>query len=264
MQIESTAQARTGCGFRGRRRDSLVALVCALLAACSAPRGDVPRGKELQLAVVMPADFGDGIQVNRKSTGKSAAKGAGGGAAGGAVGGAMVAAACGPWFLVCAPAFILVGAVGGGIGGAAVVGGATAAGHWPVERFEQLQTRLTRFQQAHDPVATLQSSLLGRANAHWKIGANPSATSVRVEWQNLGLHTGSGQQAALIASISLKVETPEDRQRGTTTLLKQLDYRGPFLHSRVWIEAPDDVFTAKFLAAYANLTDQVLAELGGY
>jgi len=256
LKTDSSAQGRTTGEFRFCTFRPGLVLLCVLLAACSTPRVNVPRGQEVQFSVIKSKQFNDRIQVSNKNLGRRAGTGAGGG---GLVGGAL-GFLCGPFAGFCVPVLAGYGALAGGATGV-IVG---AAESWPTERVEQLRARLTRFQQAHDPFANLQPALLDRANANWKVGDNPSAISVAIEVQQVFILTMPDERGALAARMLLMVETPEDRQRGVKPPPRELDFVGSPITSRAWIEAPDEVFAGNFRTFHTQLTDAVLAELGGY
>ncbi len=227
-----------------------------LLAACTIPRLDIPRGQEIQFSVTRSAELGEGIQLSNKTLGHDAKVGAN---SGGLVG-AAVGLSCGPYALFCVPVAGLAGMLVGGIAGL----GVGAVESWPSDRVEQLRARLTRFQQTNDPATAWQSALQERVNTHWKLGANPSSISVEIELRELAIHTMRDERGALAARIQIAVATPEDRRRGTITLTRQFNYVGSFLGSRAWIDAPDEVLANNFRVAFQYLTDSVLSELGAY
>lgn len=230
--------------------------LCVLLAACSTPRLDIPRGQELQFSVTWSPDVGERIQISNKTLGHDAKVGA----KSGGLAGAAVGLSCGPYALFCVPVAGLAGMLVGGVAG----WGVGAVESWPGDRVEQLQARLARFQQTHDPAKAWQSALRDRVATIWKVSANPSSISVEIELRELAIHTMRDERGALAALVQLTVVTPEDRLRGNITLTRQFSYVGSFLSSRAWIEAPDEVLDNNFRVAFQYLTDSVLSELGGY
>ena len=181
----------------------------------------------------------------------------GSGAKVGATSGALLGLACGPFLVICVPAGFLAGATAGGITGLA----AGIATTLPKETVTQLNDRLQRLEQSHDPMILLRTDVLEQARTHWEITDETSNKVVTLEVQGLFLTSTSRKKIALVMQVL--VHTHDGMLGDNPQRVTQKSFEWVSKESRLetWLDESSDVPAINLRNACQQIAAEVVAEL---
>lgn len=229
-------------------------LMLILLGGCaSVPQlKPIGKGEPVAMFVVNGLQNEGLVSIRNQALGNDTLVGAGTGA----VIGGLYGLTCGPWVVFCIPLGMGIGAIYGTVAGAAV--GVTGA--LPEDKAALVRERLSRAQQSHDLLDELRRSVTDRARKHWNLTADPSATVVTVELQDLSLTSTRDEQVGLIVRVLVTVR-PSGSLPHTAPKQKTYEYVGAFSSLAVWLDEGSDLLDTSLSSATQQIATQIVSEL---
>jgi hypothetical protein len=175
----------------------------------------------------------------------------------GATTGALLGFACGPFAIICVPVGALTGA-GTGVMSGAAIGLATTL---PRETVTQLNDRLQRLQQSHDPIILLRTDVLDQARSHWEVTDDSSNRVVTLEVQGLYLTSTSREKIALVMQVLVHTNAamPADTSRQVTQ--KRFEYVSKPGSLATWLDEAGEVPEANLRNACQQVAAAIVSEL---
>lgn len=175
----------------------------------------------------------------------------------GATTGALLGFACGPFAIICVPAGALTGAGAGAITGIA----AGLATTLPKETVTQLNDRLQRLQQSHDPMTLLRTEVLEVARPHWEITDDTSNRVVTLEVQGLSLTSTSREKIALVMQVLVRTNADLLTNNSSRVTEKRFEYVSKPSSLATWLDQTSEVPEANLRNACQQIANEVVAEL---
>jgi hypothetical protein len=231
---------------------SAVAVVVAICAGCAAVVPPINPGEEIAIVSEKIVK----IDVVKMDIGKGAATGAVAGAGAGIIYGALVATVCGPFYALCLPSSIAAmggtGAVAGGIAGG-VVGQLMSISP---EKRDRLIANLGNVDAQDGLAAAIET----RARARWKIVPAPAPNEIVVRLEKVDLRTKREKEVALGLTATVLWKDKDYPQR---VMSKTYDYVGASAPLEEWIEDQGGFVARMFGRGYAQIADELVADLEG-
>jgi hypothetical protein len=234
---------------------ALVAIALLTLSACTTtPRLAPIAGKTpVAFVVVRAPPAQDAVTVRDTALHDKS----GSGMKIGATTGALLGLACGPFLVICVPAGALGGAGAGGITGVAI-GLATTL---PKETVTQLNDRLQRLQQSHDPVLLLRTDVLDQARTHWEITDDTSNRVVTFEVQGLSLTSTSREKIALVMQVLVHTTAAIPVEQSKQVAQKRFEFVSKASNLEAWLDERGSVPEDSLRSACQQIATQVISEL---
>ncbi|MDH4061163.1 MAG: hypothetical protein OEU94_10165 [Aquincola sp.] len=235
-----------------------VVLVLGLLSGCATPSRLPPvrDGDRVDLVVTRSAQAEGPAKIRNQDFGHDT----GVGASSGIVLGALSGVGCGPWAFVCIPAGMLVGGLTGTVAGAAV--GLT--GDLSGDKSDQIRERLNRAQRSHDLLEDLRSHVSDRARRHWQLGADPMATVVTVDLQELSLTSTRDERIGLVVRVGVTVTAPSALSRPSTTPTQKpkiYEYASALSALTAWLDENNDLLDTSLRSGSEQIAAQIVSDL---
>ena len=181
----------------------------------------------------------------------------GAGAKVGATSGALLGLACGPFLVICVPAGFLAGATAGGIVGLA----AGIATTLPKETVTQLNDRLQRLEQSHDPMILLRTDVLEQARTHWEITDETSNKVVTLEVQGLSLTSTSRKKIALVMQVLVHTNADLSTNNSRRVTERRFEFVSKASSLEAWLDERGSVPEDSLQSACQQIATEVVAEL---
>ncbi len=228
-----------------------VSLLLALLAACSTPHlQPIGQGGKVDVVVILGSPASGVIRIHNDAL----AKDTGTGVASGMLAGGLWGLSCGPLAILCVPLGMVSGSVLGTATGAAV--GLTGA--LSSDKAALLRGRVAQVQGARPLLLDLQTQVAERARRHWTLGADPSATQVTIELQDLVLGTTRDERVRCVVLARVQVRAGTG---GGLIQEKLYQYASPFGSLAAWMDDGSDFADTSFSNASRQLAAQIVADL---